>query len=584
MIQVLRLDATIHCHDESLTMPFATNITRRRGSANWYFRRAWPKDIQPLVGKRDHWESLGTSDVREARARAAKANWLFEQRINELRRQRSPEEDQVRRVVREFYERELALDYDARIGPDGSGKDHVRHGKLFRPGLAQWLKKHLGQGETVLVEWAADEIIKREGWLIEEGSPRYKDLCIKLGRAWLEALARADERDQLCYSGTPKDEILKVSDDVQGAKKAGKGETIMELFERFAREQKRQSADTLDQSRKIVRRFVEFIGIDADVSAVTPENVREWKFKLYSWPVKANEIRDFRGMDFNQILEANRFLEKPVINERTVAKYLSTLGSFGSWLLAHSYIPRHPTQGLLPEKESRRKGSRTARRRPFSSDELVRLFASPLFTGCVGDRLEHQAGNERIRDDRFWLFPLALFTGARLGELCQLRVADVQEQDDIHFIRITDEGDDMQLKSATSARDVPVHPALLDLGFLEYVERARSSGRERLFTRWMRNARGQYGEASKWLNAYLGRAGVKKDDMVTFHSLRHNFVDALRNAGYYEAQFRPLIGHSEQTVTRGYGQAPDVPLKRRAEMIEAISYPGLDLSHLNASA
>lgn len=550
------------------------NITRRSGSSNWYFRRAWPKEVRQIVGRAEHWVSLGTADLALARSRAAKANWEFEQRLNELRRRCAPDESEVRRVVRRFYDRDLALDHNNRTW---QGSDHADFRGFFRgffaQGITDALRESIANGQTHLVEWAADEIIAIEGWSIERGSGAYRELCHKLNRAWLEAQRRAAERDEGDYDGSPKFDLLKQTNEESRAAKPG--ETIMELFERFAREQQRQNASTLNQSRKIVRRFAEFVGPEQGGAAVTPENAREWKFKLQEWPVKANEVAEFRGLHFLQIIEANRFVGKPAIGQKTISKYLSALGSFGSWLKRHTYIERHPTEGLLPEKDRREK-----KRLPFSADQLRRLFASPLFVGCAGDRREHEPGDVLIRDDRFWLFPVALFTGARIGELCQLRVEDLREERGIVYLRITDAVEGNSLKNWHSVRDLPVHPELVRLGFLEHVNQRRSVGKARIFSRWTRNNQGQFGEASKWLNAYLGRTGVKDGREITFHSLRHNFTDALRNAGYHEAQFKPLLGHSDATVTRGYGTAPDLPIRVRAEMLSNVRYEGFDLSHL----
>ncbi len=41
------------------------------------------------------------------------------------------------------------------------------------------------------------------------------------------------------------------------------------------------------------------------------------------WPVKADEIKEFRGLDFKAVIEANERIGKPTISTRTVNKYLS---------------------------------------------------------------------------------------------------------------------------------------------------------------------------------------------------------------------------------------------------------------------
>lgn len=65
---------------------------------------------------------------------------------------------------------------------------------------------------------------------------------------------------------------------------------------------------------------------------------------------------------------------------------------------------------------------------------------------------------------------LGLFTGARLGELCQLRTVDVQMVGGLPALVLTDDGEDQSIKSEAGHRTVPIHSELLRLGFLEYVE------------------------------------------------------------------------------------------------------------------
>lgn len=45
-------------------MCLATTIVRRAGSASYYARLAVPKDLQPILKKRELWKSLETKDRR----------------------------------------------------------------------------------------------------------------------------------------------------------------------------------------------------------------------------------------------------------------------------------------------------------------------------------------------------------------------------------------------------------------------------------------------------------------------------------------------------------------------------------------
>jgi hypothetical protein len=60
--------------------------------------------------------------------------------------------------------------------------------------------------------------------------------------------------------------------------------------------------------------------------------------------------------------------------------------------------------------------------------------------GCASETRIYDAGPYRIRDHRFWLPLLALFSGARLGELCQLSVDDVREIEGVWCLEITPGG------------------------------------------------------------------------------------------------------------------------------------------------
>jgi integrase len=76
---------------------------------------------------------------------------------------------------------------------------------------------------------------------------------------------------------------------------------------------------------------------------------------------------------------------------------------------------------------------------------------------------------------------LGLWTGCRLEELGQALVVDVQAADGVHYLNISDLGEGKSVKTAGSRRPVPMHPELIRLGFLRYIEERRKQGDARLF-------------------------------------------------------------------------------------------------------
>jgi integrase len=184
---------------------------------------------------------------------------------------------------------------------------------------------------------------------------------------------------------------------------------------------------------------------------------------------------------------------------------------------------------------------------------------------------------------------LGLFTGARLGELAPLTTADVttDEPSQIPMITIREDPEqDRRLKTAGSARVVPVHPELIRIGFLRFVEQARSKegASARLFPLLTPGPRGGFGEAwSKWFGRYIRNLGITNRASV-FHSFRHGFKDALRAAEVSEHVNDALTGHAGPgTVGRQYGAKQMIRrfgIATLAAAVSKVAYPGLDLSQL----
>jgi integrase len=128
---------------------------------------------------------------------------------------------------------------------------------------------------------------------------------------------------------------------------------------------------------------------------------------------------------------------------------------------------------------------------------------------------------------------------------------------------------------------VPIHPELERLGFLRHWQAMKEAGRSRLFPDLRPGATGYYSEPfSLWFGRYLkGPAVAAYTRKTTFHSLRHNYRDALRDTEMSGEMVRALGGWSGGGSTSddyGSGFTPE----RLYGAIQAVRYDGLDLSHL----
>ncbi|MDW5314079.1 DUF6538 domain-containing protein [Rhizobium sp. PL01] len=440
-------------------------------------------------------------------------------------------------------------------------------------------KRNLISGETKLIERDVDSFILKHRLLVDKGTDEYRDLCELITRSEIEGLERTVERDRGDYTGSPKDPIVRP---VAGtiAEAAAQGEGIMELFATYARENPNQiKPDTLAQARRDVGLFAEHVGSTFPVHQIDKKAVREWKALLLQYPVKASEIKAFEGMKLAQIIKHNETVKKPAISTTTVNRYLSGFSAFCTWLTNHGYLTQNPASDMFLKK------SKEKTTKPFTVDQMNKLFQSPFFTGCQDSeapRFWSKPGNVQIRDHRFWVPLIMLFSGARPAEIAQLSVADVREEHGHWILHVTTEGEEgKSVKTDGSMRVVPVHPELVKLGLLDYHAAAKQSGDTRLFPLAERNERGQMMAGfSRDFPRYLTKIGLKDGRGLSLYSFRHGVADALRRAGYLDEQFGFILGHVAGSMTQRYGTLPQGMLEQRVELVKAIAYPDLKLDHL----
>src|SRR5579862_2197588 len=168
----------------------------------------------------------------------------------------------------------------------------------------------------------------------------------------------------------------------------------------------------------------------------------------------------------------------------------------------------------------------------------------------------------------------------RLGEIVPRRPEDVKEIDGVMVIRVrADDEDQRRVKTPASVRTIPVHTELKKIGFTEYVDTAGKQGKSRLFPEFSKSVKGYYSDPfQKWFSDFLSKIGAKTTK-TSFHSFRHCFRDALR-----EADISPEIVHvlggwarsSSAEANYGTGHRPAT----LAREIEKVRYAGLDLSYL----
>lgn len=171
---------------------------------------------------------------------------------------------------------------------------------------------------------------------------------------------------------------------------------------------------------------------------------------------------------------------------------------------------------------------------------------------------------------------------SELTSFAQLRREDVRHPEGVPYFRITDE-DGRQVKNEQSRRDVPVHPELIRLGFLDYVAETAALPQDQVFPELRPSGKdpklGYY--FSKQFSAYREAIGVRRRGL-DYHSFRHGVTTKLYQADVSQAWIDLLTGHDQNGGESRRRYLKGVPLPQLWGALERVTWPELDLSALYA--
>lgn len=577
------------------------NLSKRQGSANWYYREAVPIEVKAIFrrsgqpSKDEVWISLRTADLREAVrcliATQAAQHKKWEQLCsssNAAIMGKTPTDDDFLSLVDEVFENNLLI-RSAKLGEVDS-IDEAAWASMIDVESEKLRQNSKAMLKGELPTWAmrlADMAITRNGWsLPKHGSDglltaRYRHFVSMLIEGLSDSQRTLLRRIDAEPFAQPQSAVV-IEAKRRKQVKAAPGEALLQLYERYS-SQAGKKADTIVQERKIIEMLSKFLGEERSLTSIQKPDIREFRNILLELPIKFNSRRGFDGLNLREMVERGKEAGFQRRDPRTIAKELSAVSSFFQWAVRDGFAEDNPVFGLAPKfNKSRNKYPN------YEPAQLTAILSSPLFVGCAFEKgKEHQPGSNRVRDWRFWIPMCGLFTGARIGELAQLQVNDIKKEDNIWiFDLIADEEDGdkiidiRSLKTESSRRKVPISAKIIELGFLDYVKDINNSGKVNLFPELYANSRGHYGAIpSRFWRTYLERIGVKIKGLGS-HSFRHTITDELRRNGVMDAVISTLVGHKTGTITAHYGRLLQGSLKQRAEAIALVRYQDVDMSHL----
>ena len=335
---------------------------------------------------------------------------------------------------------------------------------------------------------------------------------------------------------------------------------------------KRAKGITESQIAELVRALgwlQEVAGPEASLFDVTKEMLRNFRTDLTRRDVRLRGRKvPFRHNLTNEPAHQVKF--------QTSSRYWRSIQAFFAWSLSEGLRDDDPSAGLLLDRpNSIDKKSPES----FQADELKRMFQTPLFAGHKSPNRVTVPGTCLVRDGRWWFVVLAMHSGARAGELCQLLPTDFVFDDAVpHWKLQLEDGENKKtktLKTKSSIRDVPIHPRLIELGLREFVTaRAKSRPGKRIIHEFRLGTQGRTSAgATRFFTDYFKKFDLHSHGRAT-HVWRHTVTDCLRENAVPDEDIGAFLGHSSGSQTSKYGSAQS--LKRKRETILKLEY-GFDV-------
>jgi len=276
------------------------------------------------------------------------------------------------------------------------------------------------------------------------------------------------------------------------------------------------------------------------IRALRQEQLMAFSNIMHALPPTAHKAPNVLEMTLQQIIAATEAKG----GKQGFAAATINLGFVGE-IIKHAPSEGIPLDPLLDIRDLRETDPEDEQDKvaSFSSEEPQRLFTGPISQGCLSAGRRTQTRDIVIKHALYWLPLTAAYTGAPHEEIAGLAREDIINEFGIpafHF-RPTEI---RRLKNRPAQRKAPIHPHLLELGFMEHVGQVETG---QIFPDLkQRKGRATLSDATsfnwhKLLHAQLGRDAAKKN----FHSFRYYVTDEMRyQQKVPELSRRHLRGHA----------------------------------------
>jgi integrase len=287
-----------------------------------------------------------------------------------------------------------------------------------------------------------------------------------------ELLKNLDILDRLITVIDPKKDFTNNSEYRTPALVAKKTNvTFKELYEIFIKEKMQETDDNIAQStwRDYQSAYNDFIYVidnaeNMDISEFTRDDFREFVSAINDYlPSNRTKKKQFCKLSYSKLKEL-QIDETDKMKFETKKKKISTIKQIFDIAVdgRYAFLEENLAQAFLLKKTKKDKVN-SEEKKPLSDTNLKKLFNSKIYT---------DKSVKLINPEKYWIPLIAKYSGMRQNEICQLKISDIKTEvistgDTIYYFDLNDE-EDKHLKNENAFRFVPIHPKLVELGFIDY--------------------------------------------------------------------------------------------------------------------
>ena len=471
----------------------------------FYFRQRIPSDLVKVVGREVEKISLRTKDRAEARQRFLAHASMVQERWRILRSgYTSLSFTDYTAIAGHFYRAHVARYRAGRISPFG----------LFHPAITRFVEDSSNRDPSTHADFTLtygkeiQTFLDERGMLLDADSRRVLDY--KIAQAMRQAEEQAGRYLEGDFSPDPLADRFPPIEEVKPAS-AIVSLSIIESFETYA-EKSKLAPSTRKRWRPVFGNLVAFVGHD-DVHLLTRQSLTDWRDDL------AKTRSDVTVKDV----------------------YLASLKAVLNWLVDEGKLSANPAVGVKVKVKKAEKN----RSKSLSDSEARTILSAALLPYPRLERAHSAA--------RRWVPWICAYTGARVNEITQLRRQDIRKKGDIWYFRITPEAGTVK---SGEFRNVPIHPHLVEQGFLEFVG---SRGPQEMFY----NPRARpvkddphppFKKIAERLAAWVRELGVTDEDVSPSHGWRHRYKTEGREYDANPLVLDAIQGHAAASEGTKYGE------------------------------